>query len=549
MLARWREALKKSRLMLVVLASFVIGYCGIAYYLFYKGLQYLHGFPLIGGLISQRLLFLIYGFFFIMLMFSNIIIGYSTLFKNRETQWFLTLPLEHEQIFRYKLLETLVVSSWALVILSAPLMAAYGQVYEVQWHFYLKTALAYIPFVVLPAVIGSALVLIIVRLLTHRHAKNVAFALGFAALIAIMVMIKPFDENASGPADQISFDDILKHTKIGLNPFLPSAWMARAIVAWRESFGMEGEFYLALLFANAMFGLLLVFSTASRYFFSSWAMAVSSRAERFQRELEIKRNHARGQTFLEWSVAKLIFWSRADAALILKDIRLFWRDPAQWIQFMVFFGLLSIYVLNLRNVSFNFNSPFWETLISYLNLLASALTLSTLTTRFVFPQFSLEGRRIWILELAPSGLGRVVIQKLLFSVFATGSVTTLLMIVSSTLLKLPTSRVAFFAFAILLMAISLSGISVGVGALFPNFREDNPSKIVSGFGGTLCLVVSFIYIILFVTMVALPEMSKVSKVPFYASPLLCYGAAVVLSLLSVTIPLILALQRVKNLEE
>jgi ABC-2 type transport system permease protein len=76
---------------------------------------------------------------------------------------------------------------------------------------------------------------------------------------------------------------------------------------------------------------------------------------------------------------------------VLKDVRLFWRDPAQWIQFMIFFGLLCIYVLNLRNVAFNFQNPFWETMISYLNLAASALTLSTLTTRFVFPQFSLEG--------------------------------------------------------------------------------------------------------------------------------------------------------------
>jgi ABC-2 type transport system permease protein len=35
---------------------------------------------------------------------------------------------------------------------------------------------------------------------------------------------------------------------------------------------------------------------------------------------------------------------------------------------------------------------------------------------------------------------------------------------------------------------------VGIGVLYPNFKEMNPSKIVSGFGGTLCLVLSFLYI-------------------------------------------------------
>jgi ABC-2 type transport system permease protein len=31
--------------------------------------------------------------------------------------------------------------------------------------------------------------------------------------------------------------------------------------------------------------------------------------------------------------------------------------------------------------------------------------------------------------------------------------------------------------------------------LYPNFKDPNPGKIVSGFGGTLCLVLSFLYIL------------------------------------------------------
>jgi ABC-2 type transport system permease protein len=31
--------------------------------------------------------------------------------------------------------------------------------------------------------------------------------------------------------------------------------------------------------------------------------------------------------------------------------------------------------------------------------------------------------------------------------------------------------------------------------LYPNFKENNPSKIVNGFGGTFCLVLSFVYIL------------------------------------------------------
>ena len=44
--------------------------------------------------------------------------------------------------------------------------------------------------------------------------------------------------------------------------------------------------------------------------------------------------------------------------------------------------------------------------------------------------------------------------------------------------------------------------AVGLGVLYPNFKEENPSKIVSGFGGTFCLVLSFLYIVACVTLLA-----------------------------------------------
>ena len=37
--------------------------------------------------------------------------------------------------------------------------------------------------------------------------------------------------------------------------------------------------------------------------------------------------------------------------LILKDLRTFRRDPAQWSQFLIFFGLLAFYFINIRRLS------------------------------------------------------------------------------------------------------------------------------------------------------------------------------------------------------
>lgn len=549
LVARVRGLRQESPFLIFLLAGFVIGYLVLGYWIFRWGLYFLYHFPLVGALLSQRILFLIFGFFFVMLVFSNLIIGYSTLFKNRETQWMLSLPIRHVDVYRWKFCEALAVSSWALIFLSAPMMIAYGQVQQVAPLFYLQVALLYVPFVILPALLGSWMILFLVRILSLPIVKRLLMFGGSAVIVLLLFAIRPVtDVDAADAQDVLSFDQLLQHTRLSLSPMLPSAWLAKSVLGWAEGLATQGAFYFLVLLANAMFGILLGFEVMGRFFYGSWSVAQSSRAEQIQRKAEAKRTRIRTKSLLEHAANLLRPFSQPTAALVLKDFRVFWRDPAQWIQFMIFFGLLCIYVVNLRNVAFNFSNPFWEVMISHLNLAASALTLSTLTTRFVFPQFSLEGRRLWIIGLAPLGLGKVLMQKFWMSCVAATSITVGLMVASSLMLNLPWQKVGAFALAIALMSASLSGLAVGLGALFPNFKEDNPSKIVSGFGGTLCLVVSFLYISLFVALFALPDLRRVSEIQFAFSDALCHSIAFGISLFLLIVPLFVAARRVKRLE-
>ena len=341
---------------------------------------------------------------------------------------------------------------------------------------------------------------------------------------------------------------MLRHTRLSINPYLPSAWVTRSILAWSDGLDRQGAFYFLLVLSNALMGLLVVFEIVGRLFHESWNATYSTRAARSEQRALARRGAAFRPALLERALAPLRRWSPPSAALALKDIRLFWRDPAQWSQFLIFFGLLCIYVANLRNVVATFQSAFWEVLISYLNLAACSLTLSTLTTRFVFPQFSLEGRRIWILGLAPFGLRRVLLQKFWLAWIITLAITASMMLTSCLLLHLPPGKTALFLGAIVAMSAALCGVSVGLGAIFPNFKEDNPSKIVSGFGGTVCLVVSFLYVVLFITLVALPDLLRVTDNPVGFVAPLARGLAVLLSAATIFFPLFLASARVKSLE-
>jgi ABC-2 type transport system permease protein len=72
------------------------------------------------------------------------------------------------------------------------------------------------------------------------------------------------------------------------------------------------------------------------------------------------------------------------------------------------------------------------------------------------------------------------------------------------MLAMPARIMLVHAVTVAVVALALSGLSVGLGACLPNFRETDPSKIAVGFGGTLNLVAGLALLILVIGLMALP---------------------------------------------
>jgi hypothetical protein len=106
LVTRIRGAVKRSRLMSATLLCFLVGYSIAAYGLFHQGLGYVGKLPGAGHLLTNRVLFLIFFCFFLMLTFSAAVTTYVGLFRSRETAWQLTLPVTHRVVFLWKTLES-----------------------------------------------------------------------------------------------------------------------------------------------------------------------------------------------------------------------------------------------------------------------------------------------------------------------------------------------------------------------------------------------------------------------------------------------------------
>lgn len=558
-LQAWRKLLsirRQSRLLSGLIGLFVVGYIVISFWLFRRGITFAIGhFPGVGALLVERLMFLLFAFLFVLLLFSNLVISYTNLFRNRETSYLLTLPLTPQTIFQWKFIESTVLASWAFVFLIAPLLAAYGLTYRVPWHFYVATTALVTLFIVLPAVAGSWCSIQLARHMDRKSFQILAVLGAFGMLVVARFWLKAetiTDEMLETRVLSV-LDRLMMKTAFAQFPLLPSYWLSSGVLQWAEGALASAGFFALVLLSYALFFGHLAAKQMGGSFYEA-ASAVQSRGSVFARWGWFRHWEERHRTFHYPTgpverLLRLVPWLAGDIrALLAKDIRVFWRDTTQWGQTLVLFGLLGAYVMNLRHFTQQLHNPFWIHVVSYLNLAACALNLATLTTRFVYPQFSLEGKRVWIVGMAPLGLQRVVKAK--FGLAAGGSllVTLSLVIGSCSMLKLPPGRVLYFAAAITVMTLTLNGLAVGLGVLYPNFKEDNPSKIVSGFGGTFCLVLSFLYIVGSVVLLALASPWGSFRIPSLQLILSALAGFAILSTMLGWMPLKMALRRVGEFE-
>ncbi len=482
----------QSRFRFVLVLALSTIFWAAVFYLFYDAFTFIDS-------MHTEVMSLLFNTFFsalmVMMIFSTGILMYGGLYRSGESSFLLTCPLRAEAIHAHKFTESLWFSSWGFILLGSPMLIAYGIVRDAPWSFFIMLIPFIVAFVVIPASIGSILCMLVVAGLPRLRLHALSISLAGIAVVIFWLSWSTFGSVQSQALTAAWFEETLSRLAMTEQVFLPSWWLSSGLLdaAFRgesreltHQSTLEALKFLGLILANALL-LSLVASWVARW---TYRKGYSN----LQAEVPIKRH-------------KQLFWldellSRAGSRvgnpirlLLVKDLQIFRRDVTQWSQFVIFFGLLGLYFYNLR--SFNY-SHVYASLIGHLNLAVVGLILSTFTTRFVFPSISLEGRRFWILGLLPIHRDQIVWSKFLFS-FVGGLIPCLgLILLSDSMLGLPWGTVLVHLTCCLALCGGLSGIAVGMGASMPNFRESSPAKIAAGFGGTLSLVLSAMFIILIV---------------------------------------------------
>lgn len=502
----------------------------------------------------------------LMLVFSSGIILYGTLFRSPECRLLLTTPARDERIVLHKFQEALAYSCWGFFLLSSPMMLAYGIVVQAPWYYYALMVPMIVSFVYIPCSLGAVLCL----LLVSKFPKLKLAIVASVAMASVVVAGRAIWATVNGPQIELFgnewFQQTLRRFQFTQQEWLPSSWLSnglleagRTLPPTAETTGfdlpiVQSCMYLAVLIMNALICHLLVVHAGKAWLREAYSTIEC--APRQKRKIRV--------AWFDRVLEKMLFsFPKPVKLLLVKDWRLLRRDPVQWSQFLIFFGLLGLYFLNLdrfRSQGNDLGNITWVNMVSFLNLAVVGLILSTFTTRFIFPMISLEGQRFWVLGLLPLPRETILWSKFVFASLGSWLPCAALILASDLMLRIDLLVVGVHQFTCLLLCVGLASIAVGLGAIMPDFRESSPSKIAAGFGGTLNLVLSALYIILIVVCTALPchfyliagrgKLSETFMHPDQWRHWLLYGtiAAVVIAAVATVVPLAMGLRAFRRLE-
>ena len=548
---KWRGAFARLRqerrgswgrflLLAVVGGGFWAAIFGIAF----RVLSYIQRVEDIGDLLATKVLGIIMLALLSILLLSNVITALSTYFLAKDLDLLVAAPVGGVRLYLAKLTETVVHSSWMVALLSLPIFTAYGIVYSGGPLFPLVAVAAFVPFLLLPAVVGIIITMFLVNVFPARRTRELLGLVGLGALVTVVMLLRFMrPERLARPEGFENFVDYLAELRTPTNPLLPSEWAADMVMNWLLRVADPQP--VALLWGTALAAVALG-ALVHRWLYHS---GFSKAQEGAERKVRRPLRGPLGAVLRSMPAAKREF--------IYKDLRLFFRDNTQWSQLILLAVLLLIYIFNIKSLPIHSGEriPFsLVVVISFLNLGLAGFVLAAVAGRFIFPAVSLEGRQMWLLRSSPLDP-----QAMLWSKYWTGTVPLLVLALAITLLTNWLLRAGPFMMAvslgtILLYTLAASALALSFGVYYPQFGTENAAQIPTSYGGVIYMMASLSLLALVIMLEAEPVAQQLrayqqGEALGITPRLLVTGGTVAAILIVATIvPLRLSARRIERME-
>jgi ABC-2 type transport system permease protein len=432
-----------------------------------------------------------------------------------------------------------------VALLALPIFTAYGIVYGGGFLFPFVALAAFIPYLILPAVAGTALTLVLVNVFPARRTRELLGLIATGAVVVVLVSLRFLrPEQLAQPEGFRNLVDYLAVLRTPTSPFLPSEWTATMVMNWLLR--IADPWPVAKLWGAATVAVVLGAMLHGRLYSLGFSKAQEGAERKVRRPLRGPLSR----------LLRSLPASRRE--FILKDLRLFFRDNTQWSQLILLAVLLMVYLFNIQSLPLHSGErvPFrLITLISFLNLGLAGFVLAAVAARFVFPGISLEGRQMWLLRSSPLDP-----RSMLWSKYWLGTIPLLVLaliitIFTNWLLHVSTFMMVVAVSTIVLYTLAASALALSFGALYPQFGTENAAQIPTSFGGLVYMMSSLCLLAVILVIEAAPVTEYLRDQRYAERPvgitsqLVLAGATVVLVCLGATfLSLRVGLRRIEMME-
>jgi len=453
----------------------------IIFYVSYRVLTYFKHAENIGDFLSYKLLSMILLTLFSLLIFSAILTALSKLFLSNDLGLVHGLPVSSETIFISRWIESAFDSSWMMILYTIPAFIAFGIVFDGSFLYYLLLLLSLFFMSVAACGLSSLIVMPIVLILPATRIRSVFLFFGLAMFILLYVgfrMMQP--ERLVNPESFASVMLYIRTISMPSTPLIPCTWVFDTL-----KFSLEGHY------PDALFHFSILFSFSSALICLNVILAKYMYMTGYSKSQTAQSRLISGNNQVVYRLMNKL--SGPLRAVLIKEMKTFWRDQTQWSQIFLIAALIVIYLYNFSVLPFD-QSPmkahYIENIFSFLNIALASFVLTAIGARFVFPSISHEGMSFWIIQSSPITIQTYLWIKWLGYFIPLIILSELLIVTTNIMLHVNPFMKLLSVITIFCITPGVVATGVGIGAAYPDFKSENPTQTLTGFGGLMYMFCS-----------------------------------------------------------
>ncbi len=447
-----------------------------------------NGVEMFGPLLLRKALSMLLVSFSGLLLFSNIITALSSYYLSEDMQLVQSLPISPRRVFYFRFLDTMLGSSWMILIFGLPVLLAYGVVYGGGVGYYLMSLAGLMAYLLPPAALGVVIASLLVRGFSASRVRELMGLVSGLFIIFLLLVVRALRPERL--VDPESFETLAEFIAVVRTPdasWLPSTWLSELVVWMLGQPSPNAMLFMGLLFVTGPAMVVLSRWVVAPMWFEAWTAAQEAPKKSASRSPWVGRliDRATGPIPVPWR------------ALVRKDLRMFLRETGQWTQAMMLMGVVAIYLYSVQSLPLEqipIKTTVLQNAIAFLNVGVAGSVLAALAVRFNYTSISREGRAFWLLHSSPIGARRFVTSKFLFGLLPMLLLGETLVVSTNAMLHVDPLYGYVAAATIALLSVAVTGMAVGLGALYPDFKADNAARMASGPGAIMFMVIALTFV-------------------------------------------------------